>query len=313
MIRKYLGNFYDKESIVNNDLKNIAKRIKELMEKKGLKQVDIVKAIGISKGSVSKWLSGKAKPSGEYLLRLSEVLKTTEYWILNGKHPPTSYREIDDGMFYSEYYEESQRDYYIAELGFDPSIPYSISFLRDEFEKKIFSRFAEYDQATPEQEENFKEHYLWLESERLTENSFENMFVLGWLEEYTTKADLEENFIYDDRALRSQSEIALRANANLCKTLFYNQEDHSMEPIITIGAQCAVDLTHRIIKNGKFYLVKRAKFHGIRALFIQSDGSLVLKCNNKEYPDEKIFKSELSSLSILGYVYSWTNISPLYR
>jgi len=70
---------------VSNDLSQIANRIRESMREKKLKQVDIVKTTGVSKGSVSKWLAGKAKPSGEYLLRLSQVLDESEYWLLKAQ------------------------------------------------------------------------------------------------------------------------------------------------------------------------------------------------------------------------------------
>ena len=59
---------------MSEDLKQMANRIKECMKAKRLKQVDIVKTTGVSKGSISKWLAGKAKRSGEYLLRISQVL-----------------------------------------------------------------------------------------------------------------------------------------------------------------------------------------------------------------------------------------------
>ena len=122
---------------MSEDLKQMANRIKECMKAKGLKQVDIVKTTGVSKGSISKWLAGKAKPSGEYLLRLSQVLGESEYWLLNGEYPYSSYEDIDDAMDYMNAYEESMRDHYITELGLEPRLPYSIRFLKEEFENKI--------------------------------------------------------------------------------------------------------------------------------------------------------------------------------
>lgn len=305
--------FYYKEYILSEELKQMAERIKECMREKKLKQVDIVKTTGVSKGSVSKWLAGKAKPSGESLLRLSEVLGESEYWLLNGEYPYSSYEDIDDSMAYFESIEENKRDFYIKELGLDPNLPYSMRFLQNEFEDKMFSEHAEYEhqfELTTEQEKQLKEYYEWLDSENTIEDVLENKYAIEKLEEYSTWIDFEENYKYEEKLLRSQSEIANRANAILDKTLFYCQEDRSMEPVITISAQCSVDLTKRTIRNGKFYLIKRANFHGIRALFVQSDGCLLLKCKNKEYPDEKILRSELSSLTILGYVYAWTNINP---
>lgn len=295
------------------DLDKVAERIKDLMDSKGLKQVDVVKAIGISKSSVSKWLNAKACPSGEYLRRLSEVLETSEYWILNGEYTYSSYADIDDAMDYMNAYEESRRDHYITELGLDPSLPYSIRFLKEEFENKIFSEHEEFEkryELSAEQEREIEEYEERLEWEERADDFIENKLILKQIETYPTLIKFIENFKHVEQSLRSQSKIAERTNSNLSKTLFYNQEDHSMHPIITIGAQCSVDLTKRTIKNGKFYLIRSNSFYGVRALFSQSDGGLLLQCKNKEYPDEKISKSKIDSLEVLGYVYAWTNMDP---
>ncbi|WP_198334121.1 XRE family transcriptional regulator [Psychrobacter namhaensis] len=298
---------------MSEDLKQMANRIKKCMEEKGLKQVDIVKTTGVSKGSISKWLAGKAKPSGEYLLRLSQVLGESEYWLLNGEYPYSSYADIDDAMDYMNAYEESRRDHYITELGLDPSLPYSIRFLKEEFENKVFSEHEEFEkryELSAEQEREIEEYEERLEWEERADDFIENKLILKQIETYPTLIKFIENFKHVEQSLRSQSEIAERTNSNLSKTLFYNQEDHSMHPIITIGAQCSVDLTKRTIKNGKFYLIRSNSFYGVRALFSQSDGGLLLQCKNKEYPDEKISKSKTDSLEVLGYVYAWTNMDP---
>lgn len=57
-------------------------RLKEL----GLKQVDIVKSIGVGKSTVSKWTNSTAAPSTHYLYKLSKVLETTPNWLLEGTH-----------------------------------------------------------------------------------------------------------------------------------------------------------------------------------------------------------------------------------
>ena len=303
----------NKGKFVSEDLKQMANRIKKCMEEKGLKQVDIVKTTGVSKGSISKWLAGKAKPSGEYLLRLSQVLGESEYWLLNGEYPYSSYADIDDAMDYMNAYEESRRDHYITELGLDPSLPYSIRFLKEEFENKVFSEHEEFEkryELSAEQEREIEEYEERLEWEERADDFIENKLILKQIETYPTLIKFIENFKHVEQSLRSQSEIAERTNSNLSKTLFYNQEDHSMHPIITIGAQCSVDLTKRTIKNGKFYLIRTDSFYGVRALFNQSDGGLLLQCKNKEYPDEKISKSKTDSLEVLGYVYAWTNMDP---
>ena len=298
---------------MSSNLGQIANRIKESMKEKGLKQVDIVKTTGVSKGSVSKWLAGKAKPSGEYLLRLSQVLGESEYWLLNGEYPYSSYADIDDAMDSINAYEEGRRDYYITELGLDPDLPYSIRFLQEEFENKICNEYEELEkqfEPSAEQIRQIEEYEEYLEWEERADDFIENKLALEHIDAYPTLIRFIEGFTYAEQSLRLQSEIAERTNTNLGKTLFYNQEDHSMEPIITIGAQCSIDLTKRTIKNGKFYLIRTDSFYGVRALFSQSDGGLLLQCKNKEYPDEKISRAKIDSLEVLGYVYAWSNMNP---
>ena len=232
---------------------------------------------------------------------------------MNGEYPYSSYEDIDDAMDYMNAYEESMRDHYITELGLEPRLPYSIRFLKEEFENKIFSEHEEFEkryEPSAEQERQIEEYEEWLEWEERADDFIENRSTLEQIKKYPNLSVFIENFKHVEQPLRSQSEIAERTNSNLSKTLFYNQEDHSMQPIITIGAQCSVDLTKRTIKNGKFYLIRTDSFYGVRALFSQSDGGLLLQCKNKEYPDEKISKSKTDSLEVLGYVYAWTNMDP---
>lgn len=293
---------------MSDDLKHIANRIRQCMQEKGLKQVDIVKTTGVSKGSVSKWLSGKAKPSGESLLRLSQVLDIPEYWILHGEYPYTAYD--DDDIDYLNLFDESYRDHYIEGLGLDPELPYSIRFLKQQYEQ-LESDLADRHEAYLEQfepsEEQIAEFYNWQQG---SEDFSENQTTLDLIKSHSTVDDFIDSYQYSDELAQLQSQIASRAHAKLEKTLFYRQTDHSMEPTITIGAQCSVDLTKRQIINGQLYLILRNNFLGIRTLFSQSDGSLLLKCKNADYPNEIIPKLEFDSLKVVGYVYAWTNINP---
>mgnify|MGYP003559159913 CR=1 FL=1 len=97
---------------MSEDLQAMAERIRSCMKDEKLKQSDIVKTTGVSKSSVSKWLSGKARPTGKYLLRLSQVLNQTEDWILNGDNP--CYPGYDDDFNIDYDYEniKDSKDYY---------------------------------------------------------------------------------------------------------------------------------------------------------------------------------------------------------
>lgn len=67
-----------------------AKRIKQLIQDKNIKPMDIVNALEVSRGTVSKWLQGSSTPSAQSLMELAKFLGVTERWILESKdvQPP---------------------------------------------------------------------------------------------------------------------------------------------------------------------------------------------------------------------------------
>ena len=66
----------------------ISDRITTHMREMGLKQAYLVERYELSKGTVSKWISGTNVPNGKNLTKLAEALETTENWIITGE--PTS-------------------------------------------------------------------------------------------------------------------------------------------------------------------------------------------------------------------------------
>ena len=50
-----------------------AERLKQLRKEKGMTQIDLAKAIGVSNGTVAMWETGRRKPSFELLEKLSDV------------------------------------------------------------------------------------------------------------------------------------------------------------------------------------------------------------------------------------------------
>lgn len=100
----------------NEDVK-VADRIRVKMAEKNLKQIQIAEAIGSSKGTVSKWLSGKNVPKNDYLIRLARLLGTTPEWIIGGGE----HKQPIDG---NHGMSKDDRKYLIRKLGLDHSIDY---------------------------------------------------------------------------------------------------------------------------------------------------------------------------------------------
>lgn len=68
--------------ILNMEFKD---RLQSRMKAQGLNATDIIKATGVSKGTVSFWVNGKNGASGEKLLALARALKCSPEWLATGK------------------------------------------------------------------------------------------------------------------------------------------------------------------------------------------------------------------------------------
>lgn len=65
-------------------MSDIRDRIIKKMKEAGLRQIDIINALSVSKGTVSKWVSGTNVPSSEILPDLAKLLNTTPDWLIKG-------------------------------------------------------------------------------------------------------------------------------------------------------------------------------------------------------------------------------------
>jgi transcriptional regulator with XRE-family HTH domain len=70
--------------VKNNDEMNIvfSKRLREAMEERNMKQVDLTKATGIGKSAISQYLSGSFIPKNDKIYLLSKALYVEPNWLL---------------------------------------------------------------------------------------------------------------------------------------------------------------------------------------------------------------------------------------
>lgn len=59
----------------------ISERLQKIMDKKQIKQVDLVRETGIDKGSISHYLSGRYDPKQEYVNKLAAALGVSSLWL----------------------------------------------------------------------------------------------------------------------------------------------------------------------------------------------------------------------------------------
>ena len=63
-------------------------RLSQAMQKRGIDQLPLAKALGVSGPAVSNWLTGKCIPRKRLRLRLCTILEVSEEWLVSGIGSP---------------------------------------------------------------------------------------------------------------------------------------------------------------------------------------------------------------------------------
>ena len=278
-------------------------RIKNLMANKKLRPVDVSRAIGATRGTVSKWLSGENTPANDYLVRLGRLLGTTPAWILYGDDDRAieSVYYKDDAMDYLDSEREKSRSMYVRELELKPDLRYDIDYLEEIYLKKVIK-------------ENVKRKNDYMNLVELISGNKDNELSnnVGYFE-----VPVYNNFIADgnshvlnktQRIAKFDREIAIIASASHDHSICYYSKDMAMTPKIYNGAQCLIDKSKNQVHDGLIYLVKYGVLLMIRELYRRPDGGVIMKAVNPNYDDVIITNNELENLTVLGWLYSYNNI-----
>lgn len=80
----------------------ISERIFEIMEKRGMTQIQFSEATGISQSTISDWKRKKTNPAADKIMRICEVLEVTPYELLQDtmgiiREPKLDYKVISEG------------------------------------------------------------------------------------------------------------------------------------------------------------------------------------------------------------------------
>lgn len=65
----------------------IADRMREAMERKGIKQSELVSITGIGKSSISTYLSGEYEPKQRNIYKIAKALDVNEAWLMGEDVP----------------------------------------------------------------------------------------------------------------------------------------------------------------------------------------------------------------------------------
>ena len=68
-------------------MKTTSERIKKGMDLRNLKQADLVKMTGISKGALSSYISGRYIPKQNNIYRIAKALNVNEAWLMGNDVP----------------------------------------------------------------------------------------------------------------------------------------------------------------------------------------------------------------------------------
>ena len=77
---------------------SFSSRLKEATQFRNYRQVDLVNATHINKGTISNYLSGKYEPKSDNLISIAHTLKVNVRWLLEYENVPI---EIDQYVEYS--------------------------------------------------------------------------------------------------------------------------------------------------------------------------------------------------------------------
>lgn len=66
---------------------SIASRLREAMEIRGKKQIDLVRDTGINRSAISRYLSGEYEPKNKPIYELAKALDVSDQWLMGYDYP----------------------------------------------------------------------------------------------------------------------------------------------------------------------------------------------------------------------------------
>ena len=87
-----------------NKTSTTSKRLQEAMLIAHMKQIDLARATGLSKGGISNYVTGRYEPKSDVISKLAKALNCSEMWLWGydvpmerQKNPPQDKQELSEG------------------------------------------------------------------------------------------------------------------------------------------------------------------------------------------------------------------------
>lgn len=82
--------------MIDPRLKALSERLKRLIDASGLAQIDVSKALGVDKSTISKWTKGERTPTMKNLMDLADLLQVemTDLWAGEESLPSTPEQKL---------------------------------------------------------------------------------------------------------------------------------------------------------------------------------------------------------------------------
>lgn len=284
-----------KKSVVQSDVDEIppdtvAHRLALLMRNKGVNQAIVVEHLGVSRGTVSKWLSNDAVPRIHYLHTLASFFGVTFNWLADG--------EEFSGVGLPDIKGQSalqQQQSVPAPLTDD-----DIQSLLDKHSQEPLFRLETIE--NPKTAEEIRIPFFLV---RYPTNSYIQKMARKNIK--PSMQVLLEKTLY---VILVRPELLAHTKADLSKSMTYNLDSDNMQPRILNNALCFVDATKQQIRDGKVYLIRHGYLIKTCYLKRNADGSLVIINHNKAYPDEVVPVVDLHTVRVIGWVFMSHNTQP---
>ncbi len=82
--------------MINSTIRN---RIREALQIRNMKQVELAEKTGIAKGTINNWLNNRYQPKQKALMKMAKVLEVSELWLAGYNVPmerPTEQKKSDE-------------------------------------------------------------------------------------------------------------------------------------------------------------------------------------------------------------------------